>query len=138
MFCLQVHLCRLALLYFDGGIHPYKSNFIWVASVTSVNLLQWKLDMEILLHVVLYLAKSRCISQEKWNDSEFACLVRLSIVFFECYFKPFLCLLDVKKPKYFPHQGSAMNIDFRTPSCFPDTFSATNINFFSVLNLGTY
>ena len=45
------------------------------------------------------MARSRYISPEKWGGSEFACFVRLSIVFFECYFKPFLCLLDVKKPK---------------------------------------
>ena len=71
---------------------------------------------EILLHVVLYSARSRYISQEKWVGSEFACFVRLSIVFFECFFKPFLCLLDVKKPKKIsglhplsPHQGSVMD-----------------------------
>ena len=62
------------------------------------------------------MARSRYISPEKWGGSEFACFVRLSIVFFECYFKPFLCLLDVKKPKHFlgllplsPHLGPAMD-----------------------------
>ena len=54
---------------------------------------------QILLCVVLYSARSWYISQEKWVGSEFACFVRLSIVFFECYFKPFLCLFNVKKPK---------------------------------------
>ena len=33
----------------------------------------------------------RYISQEEQVGSEFACFVKLSIVFFECYFKPFLC-----------------------------------------------
>ena len=55
---------------------------------------------EILLRV-LYSAWSQCPSQEKWVDSEFACFVRLSIVFFECYFKLFLCLLE-KAKKFSP------------------------------------
>ena len=38
------------------------------------------------------------IRNDKWVDSKFACFVRLSSAFFECYFKP-LCFLDVKKPK---------------------------------------
>ena len=46
--------------------------------------------------MVLYSARSRYISQKIWVDSKFACFVRLSIVFLECYFKPFLCLLEVK------------------------------------------
>ena len=71
---------------------------------------------EILLHVVSYSARSRYISLEKWIGSEFACFVRISIALFECYFKQFLCLLDVKKPKNFwrlrplsSHQGPAMD-----------------------------
>ena len=46
---------------------------------------------EILFYMVLYLTRSQYISQEKWVGYEFACFVKLSIVFFECYFKPFLC-----------------------------------------------
>ena len=62
---------------------------------------------EILLHMVLHSARSQCISLEKWDGSEFACFVRqidnsiyiIDNSIFECYFKPFLCFLDVKKPK---------------------------------------
>ena len=67
---------------------------------------------EILLHVLLYLARSWYISQEKWVDSEFPCFFRLLIVLFECYFKP---LLNMKKPKHFLHQGSAMDLALPDP-----------------------
>ena len=108
---------------------------------------------EILLHGVLYLARSWYISQEKWVGSEFACFVRLSIVFFKCYFKPFLCLLDIKKPKKFlglcpsepppwPCHGPTRGLTSppRPPATFCSTcvscsynlgtFCATNVDFF--------
>ena len=53
---------------------------------------------EILLHLVLCMARSQYISQEKWVGSESAYFIQLSIVFlfFECYFNLLLCLLHVK------------------------------------------
>ena len=106
---------------------------------------------QILLCVVLYSARSWYISQEKWVGSEFACFVRLSIVFFECYFKPFLSF-GCQKNKTFsgtlppkPHQGPAMDPigslqhlpDPKLPFLYNlGAFGATNVNFFSVLTPG--
>ena len=95
---------------------------------------------------------SRYISQEKRVGSDFACFVRLSVVFFECYFKPFLCLLDVEKPKKFrdftlsPHQGFVMDLTAPPPPQTPQllfalraysynlgTFGATEVDFFTCI-----
>ena len=59
---------------------------------------------EILLHVLLCLARSWYISQKKWVDSEFPCFFRLLIVFFECYFKPLL-FFEHGKAKTFSSPG---------------------------------
>ena len=45
---------------------------------------------EILLHVVLYSARSRYISQEKWVGSEFACFVKaINIIFVNVIMRSF-------------------------------------------------
>ena len=69
-------------------------------SETPIDQLWRQLGVEILLHAVLYMARSRYISQEKRVDLELPCFVRLPVVFLECYLKLFLCFLDVKKPKH--------------------------------------
>ena len=59
---------------------------------------------KILLHVVLYSTRGWYINQVKWIDSEFACFVRLSIVFLEYVFQPFL-FFGHQKAKIFSLTG---------------------------------
>ena len=94
---------------------------------------------EILFHVVLYMARSWYISQEKVVDLELPCFVRLPLLFLECYLKLVLCFWDVRKPKYYPNR--ALPWTSQTPGYFWHyahvscsynfgAFSVTNVVFF--------
>ena len=124
-----MRLCRLVFPCFVGIYLRTSVILHGLISFRNSSRLPWQLSVRF-----YSMARSRYISPEKWGGSEFACFVRLSIVFFECYFKPFLCLLDVKKPKNLgggtpppepppgPCYGSATGLTaargFQTPSCF--------------------
>ena len=117
-------------------------------SITPVDQLRWQLSMR--FYSTWYRSRSQYISQEKWVHCEFACFVRLSIVFFKCYFKLFLCLLTSKSQKIFlglhplsPHQGPAIDplgvpaaLSTTCISCSYNlgTFGATNVDFFFCIN----
>ena len=67
--------------------------------------------------MVLYSARSGYISQEKWVGSEFACIVRLSLGFFECYLSRFYIFwtsksqkIIVDSPPLIPYQGPAIDL----------------------------
>ena len=57
---------------------------------------------EILLHVVLYSARSRYISQEKWVGSEFACFVKtINIIFVNVIMRSFYVFGMLKRQTIF-------------------------------------
>ena len=139
-----MHYCRLAFLCIFG---VYLCTKVILHGQISLHNSSWPsmtaTGCEILLHVILYLARSQYISQEKGVDLEFPCFVRLPVVFFECYLKLLLCFMDVEKPNHFPTR--ALPWTSQTPRCIMHMFHAHVIwvpsglpmsTFFSVLTPG--
>ena len=92
-----MHLCRHAssvYLCTKVILHGYISldNSSWPTTRAT--------GKEILLHVVLYLARSWFISQEKWVDSEFACYI--NIIFVNVMLSHFYVFWTSKSQKNFP------------------------------------
>ena len=96
-----MNLCRLAFPCFVGVY--LRTSVILHGSLSLRNPSQpttTTTGFEILLHVVLYLATSWYISQEKWFGFEFACFVRLSIVFFNVNLSFFMSFGHQKAKKF--------------------------------------
>ena len=109
-----MHLCRLVFPCFVGIYLRTSVILHGLISFRNSSRLPWQLSVRF-----YSMARSRYISPEKWGGSEFACFVRLSIVFFECYFKPFLYVFWTSKSQKIwgeglrplsPHQGPAMDL----------------------------